>query len=252
MSFRKLKTLVVEDETAIRQELVNALNEIVDIEVIGEADSVEEAYNLVKSVPAELMFLDIKLIGGTAFDLLAQLKKEGIRIPPVVVNTGFRDFEFAQRIHNEFGQEVIAILKKPFYEDWEKHQADIIETVYNRIQENRLSSQPASRSKLLPIKDGRQLYMVNPDDVVLVRTASKGEGKSKLVFADDAIECQLSMAQLLDKLPHTFIQINRWEAINMDWVKMVDQSNKEVHLRNGESLLIGGAFYKTICNFLGV
>ena len=80
MSFRKLKTLVVEDETAIRQELVNALNEIVDIEVIGEADSVEEAYNLVKSVPADLMFLDIKLIGGTAFDLLAQLKKEGIRI----------------------------------------------------------------------------------------------------------------------------------------------------------------------------
>lgn len=252
MSFRKLKTLVVEDETAIRQELVNALNEIIDIEVVGQADSVEEAYHLIKNFEADLLFLDIKLIGGTAFDLLVQLRKESVRIPPVVVNTGFRDFEFAQRIHNEFGQEVIAILKKPFYEDWEKHQADIIETVYNRIQENRLSGQPAMSSKLLPIKDGRQLFMVNPDDVVLVRTASKGEGKSKLIFEADAIECQLSLAQLLEKMPPNFLQINRWEAINMNWVKMVDQSNREVHLRNGESLLIGGAFYKTICKYLGV
>lgn len=252
MSFRKLKTLVVEDEGAIRQELVNALNETVDIEVIGEADSVEGAYHLVKNSAADLIFLDIKLIGGTAFDLLAQLKKEGEKIPPVVVNTGFRDFEFAQRIHNQFGQEVIAILKKPFYEDWEKLQSDIIEAVYNRIQENRLSGRPMVSSKLLPIRDGRHLYMVNPDDVVLLRTASKGEGKSKLVFEADAIECKLSLAQLLDTMPPNFLQINRWEAINMNWVKVVDQSNKEVHLRNGESLLIGGAFYKTICNYLGI
>ncbi len=252
MSFRKLKTIVVEDEEGIRKELVDALNEIVDIEVIGEADSVEEAYHLVKSTVADLLFLDIKLIGGTAFDLLAQLRKEGEKIPPVVVNTGFRDFEFAQRIHNEFGQEVIAILKKPFYEDWEKHQADIIETVYNRLQENRLSARPAGPRKLLPIKDGRQLYMVNPDDVVLVRTASKGEGKSRIVFEAGSIECHLSLAQLLEKLPPGFLQINRWEAINMDWVKLVDQSNREVYLRNGESLLIGGAFYRTICNYLGV
>ncbi len=252
MSFRKLKTLVVEDETTIREELVEALDEQVDLEVIGQAESVDDAYRLIKQTPADLLFLDIKLIGGTAFDLLAQLRKEHVPLPPVVINTGYRDFEFAQRLHNEFGREVIAILKKPFYEDWERLQAEIIETVYQRMQERRLAHRSLPRPRMLSIKDGRTAFMVNPDDVIFVRTASKGEGKSCVVLEHKCIECALSLTQLLERLPPHFLQINRWEAINMEWVTMVDQSNREVHLRNGESLLIGGAFYKTVCQHLGI
>lgn len=182
MSFRKIRALVIEDEAPIRQELVGALNETLEFEVAGEAESLEDGFDLVKNRPAEVLFLDIKLIGGTAFQLLTQLKRHGLPIPPVVINTGFREFEHAQKLHNEFGGEVIAILRKPFYEDWEKHQEKIIEAIYLRNQAERLARQAPSARKLVSIQDGRQSYLVNPADVVMVKTGAKGKANTDVLF----------------------------------------------------------------------
>ncbi|MBK8880784.1 MAG: response regulator [Haliscomenobacter sp.] len=90
MSFPKWQTLVVEDEADVRQELIDALNESPEFVVTGSADSLSEGVNLVQRQPSDVLFLDIKLIGGTAFDLLNHLKASGTPIPPVVINTGFR------------------------------------------------------------------------------------------------------------------------------------------------------------------
>src|SRR5690606_6444464 len=138
MTFHKLKALVIEDESAIRLGLINALDESPEIEVSGSAETLEEAYELISKSDAQLVFLDINLIGGNAFQLMNQLKRGNIRIPPVVICTGFSEFEYAQRIHNEFNQEVIYILNKPFYGSWKEHQENILDAVHSNIQNERL------------------------------------------------------------------------------------------------------------------
>lgn len=67
MTFHKLKALVVEDESAIRLELINALDESPEIEVAGSAETLEEAYELISGTASDMLFLDINLIGELHF-----------------------------------------------------------------------------------------------------------------------------------------------------------------------------------------
>mgnify|MGYP001408449456 CR=1 FL=1 len=242
MSLRKLRALVVEDELPHLKVLVEALNESPELEVAGQAGSVEEAFDLVQSTPADVLFLDIKLQGGDAFQLLNLLRLHNVSIPPVVINTGYKEFEYAQKLHNEFRDEVLYILKKPFYEDWEKQRDSIIEALYVRQQAERFMKMPV-HSKLISIQDGRQTYLFNPSDIVMVKTGAKNQGRTEVMLQHKTIGCNLSLLQLLSKLPGEFVQINRFEAINIAWIEMLDHANREVLLRNGQSCSVGPNFY---------
>lgn len=250
MSFRKLNALVVEDEAPIRRELIAALNETLELQVAGEADSVEDAFNLIKYTPSDVLFLDIQLIGGTAFQLLTLLKREGVAIPPVVINTGFRDFENAQRLHNDFGKEVVAILKKPFYEDWEPHQERILEAIYLRQQQERLENKKPVFKKMLNIQDGRQSFMINSDDVIMIKTGVKGQGRTEVILEKHVLQSGLSLSQMLSKLPPNFLQVNRYEAINIEWISILDHTEREVKLRPGYTCSIGAGYYQELCKWL--
>ena len=83
-----LRALVVEDEDDVRQALIEALNESTRFQVVAEAAGVDSACEAFRSTPVDVLFLDIKLAGGDAFQLLRRLKREGHVLPPVVINTG--------------------------------------------------------------------------------------------------------------------------------------------------------------------
>lgn len=70
-----MKTLIVEDKAYIRKGLLNLLNLVEsDVQVIGECESVSEAVIVSKACKPELVFLDINLTDGSAFDFLEQTK----------------------------------------------------------------------------------------------------------------------------------------------------------------------------------
>ncbi len=250
MSFPKLQALVVEDEETHRTALIDALNESLEIEVAGMATSVSEAFDLVKNTPADVLFLDIVLIGGDAFQLINLLKRQQVPVPPIVIQTGRGKFEHGERILNEFRDDVLSILQKPFYENWEKKRDSIIDAIYVKNQTLRLASQKPTEMALVKIEDGRKNYFVNPKDIIMVKTGPKGKGKTIVVFEKFEMPCSLSLSQLLPTLPKAFIQINRYEAININWISILDHSDKEVKLRNGESSLIGTAYYSGLCEWV--
>jgi two-component system LytT family response regulator len=68
-----MKALIIEDKAYIRQGLINLLQLIdFEVEVIGECGSVKEALLVTNACKPELIFLDINLIDGNAFDFLQQ------------------------------------------------------------------------------------------------------------------------------------------------------------------------------------
>lgn len=68
-----MKTLIIEDKAYIRKGLLNLLKLIdSEVEVIGECESVKDAVAVTKACKPELVFLDINLLDGTAFDFLEQ------------------------------------------------------------------------------------------------------------------------------------------------------------------------------------
>ena len=76
-----MTTLIVEDKAYIRKGLLNLLQLIdTDIEVIGECESVKDAVVVANACKPELIFLDINLLDGTAFDFLEQTENLTFKI----------------------------------------------------------------------------------------------------------------------------------------------------------------------------
>lgn len=68
-----LKTLVVDDEINIREYIVQTLSSFEELMVVGSCGSIAEADILIKACKPDVVFLDIKLSDGNAFDLLSKI-----------------------------------------------------------------------------------------------------------------------------------------------------------------------------------
>lgn len=76
-----MKSIIVEDKEYIRKALVTLLQSVnYDIDVIGECESVEEAVILTKACKPELIFLDINLSDGSAFDFLDRTNQLSFKV----------------------------------------------------------------------------------------------------------------------------------------------------------------------------
>ncbi|WP_418510556.1 LytR/AlgR family response regulator transcription factor [Corallibacter sp.] len=76
-----MKTLLVEDKAYIRKGLLNLLQLIdTDVTVIGECESVKDAVVVTNACKPDLIFLDINLTDGNAFDFLDQTEHLNFKI----------------------------------------------------------------------------------------------------------------------------------------------------------------------------
>lgn len=73
---QKYKAIIVDDEKLARYDLKNVLNSFEEIEIIGEANNVSSAEQLINKLHPNLVFLDIQLRGETGFDLLDKVNYE--------------------------------------------------------------------------------------------------------------------------------------------------------------------------------
>ena len=70
----ELKAMIVEDEANSREILANYLNKYCPtVNLVGEAASIKEGVELIKANDLDLVFLDVEMPFGNAFDLLDQL-----------------------------------------------------------------------------------------------------------------------------------------------------------------------------------
>lgn len=76
-----LKTIIIDDEFHSRESLKNLISEYTNgLEIIGEAKSAEEATFLIQATKPEVVFMDIELGDGTAFDVLSAIGKTNFEI----------------------------------------------------------------------------------------------------------------------------------------------------------------------------
>lgn len=244
----KYKTIVIEDEEGIRKDLVDELINSDEFEVIGEANSISSAYKLITSKQADVIFLDIRIIEGSALHLIKELKDHGIYIPPVVITTAFRDFNDAEIMLNELNDEVIMLLNKPFWKNWAISKIKILTHLErkNRSQSKQITTVEDEHPIL--IQDQRQMIHILPSEIISVKTGEKRQGRTVLVLTNTSMDCNLTMAQLLEKLPDYFMQISRYEAINIKKVSVYKQSDRELIMKNGYNTFVGPKYHLTFLN----
>lgn len=69
-----LKTIIVEDEKTSRDILRNYLEKYCpNVELVGEAENIQQGLELIRNHTLDLVFLDVEMPHGNAFDLLEQV-----------------------------------------------------------------------------------------------------------------------------------------------------------------------------------
>ncbi len=85
-----IRAIIVEDEMHSRETLKNLVEEFCDdIQIVGLADSVPSAIDVIKKEKPDLVFLDIELQTGTGFDVLSALHDQYFE---VVFTTAFEHY----------------------------------------------------------------------------------------------------------------------------------------------------------------
>jgi two-component system LytT family response regulator len=127
----ELKAIIVEDEQLSRDILKNYLAKYCpSVTVIDEASNVDEALQLLRKVEIDLLFLDVEMPYGTAFDLLDQL--------------GPRDFEtvfvtaYDQYAKDALNQQAAYYLLKPIEIDELIKAVDTVKHIKQRENEVQL------------------------------------------------------------------------------------------------------------------
>jgi len=87
---RKLRTLLVDDESLSRRGLELRLRVANDIEVVGECTNGREALEAIREHKPDLVFLDIQMPGLSGFDVLAELQPH--ELPMIVFVTAYDRF----------------------------------------------------------------------------------------------------------------------------------------------------------------
>jgi DNA-binding LytR/AlgR family response regulator len=248
-----LRCVVVEDEEPNRTWLCDRLREFPEVKVAGEVASVNQAFQTIVRTRPNGLFLDIKLIGGDAFQLLQQLKDHDVPIPPVVMMTAFD--EYAVQTINQWGHHVERYLEKPFLDNW---QAKLQDCVHALITANeRTPLHPPAAMEDTPdhvfVKEGSQLTRINFDDLLWIEVA--GGGEVYLITDELQVKRDITLTKILQELPGHFQQISRDTAVNLRKIQRVDKEDRGaiVPYQGREKFLgIGDTYYRELLDRLNI
>lgn len=211
--------MVIDDEALARRELRRLLGDFGWLEIIGEAANVDEAVPRIEALSPDLLFLDIKMPGGSGFDLLARLE----RVPQVIFTTAYD-----QHAVQAFEVNALDYLLKPI--EPERLAAALLKVRNVSAQAN------PQRSVLeqLFVQDGPRCWFVPLREVRLL-SAENNYVRLWWGKLHPLIGRPLStIEQRLD--PKRFFRANRSQILNLDFIEKVDpgiNGRLDVTLRGG-------------------
>lgn len=227
MTAERLTALIVDDERLARQELRALLSAHPEVQVVGEAASVDEAARQLARAQPDVIFLDIQMPGESGFDLFARA--------PVATPVVFVTAHDAHAIR-AFDVNALDYLLKPVV------PARLAESIA-RIRERSSSTSVAARRfeigdfVFLPI-DGRSRF-IRVNHIVTVSAA----GDATEVVTADGIRGRVprSLKAWEERLPaKQFVRIHREAIVNLQFVDRIEEWSNDayqVHLRGQPSPL---------------
>ncbi|MFT3745891.1 MAG: LytTR family DNA-binding domain-containing protein [Pyrinomonadaceae bacterium] len=218
----KHRAIIVDDERLARKEMRRLLAEHDEVIVVGEAEDLSEAVELINREKPNLIFLDIQLSNENGFDLLERVER---RLNVIFVTAfdayAIRAFEVnaIDYLVKPVNPERLAKSIKRLAEgEKEKSEVDIRKLEY----EDRLFLDIGSRSGFLKI-DSIKCIVADGDYTKVFTTDAKKHLVAK------------TLKEWESRLPEKhFIRIHRSAIVNLDFVEKVESwfgRSYQIHLK---------------------
>jgi len=222
------RALIVDDEAPARAELRYLLEELGQVQVVGEAANGEEALLLLRSLPYDLVLLDIRMPGGSGLDVAAALRD--LPYPPkVIFTTAYPDHAV-----EAFDLAAADYLVKPFdaerlrraleralehtgSDDTQAGAAGTAGSASNGGAGGRRGDEPAKPEPLgrVPVQRDGRTVLVDQSAIVY---ASAARGYSYLKLADERLLVTFSLNELERRLHGHFFRSHRSYLVNLNHV----------------------------------
>ncbi len=210
-----MKTVVIDDERLARVELRRLLEGAhPEVEILGEADDVEPGVRLVEEAKPDLVFLDVRMPGGTGFDLVGRLTSA---VPQIIFTTAYEQFAL-----RAFEVNALDYLLKPI-------APERLAQALQRAAEPAPVTVAGGPGLGLPalglhdqvlLRDGQRCWFVRVEEIRVVEAYGN---YTYVHFGSDRPLVSRSLAQLEERLPsHAFFRINRQQLVNLNHVEKVE------------------------------
>lgn len=224
-----MRILIVDDEPPARRRMARLLSEIAGVEVVGEADSGDQALALVASRAPDVLLLDVRMPGLDGLELVARYAQ----LPPVIFVTAHA--EFAVRA---FELDAIDYLLKPV-------RVERLAAALDRLSRRRDHSGVADvLSRLVDARrpERPRVVVIERNTVRFfdARTIARyrAEEKYTLFHAEGAEHLTLEPLSGLEArlAPHGYLRVHRSELIDVSRVRSLhgDDGLYRVELDDGE------------------
>lgn len=212
-----ITAVIIDDELNNRGFLKGLVDEYCpDVKLQGEANSVETGLSLINRVNPELVFLDVELGDGNAFDLLAQLPEKKFN---VIFTTAFDHYAFRAIKFSAIDYLLKPINSIELKAAVEKIKLQNTSTLLNNMKMlmTNFSSATGKAEKIaLPTFDGH--IFIKLDDII------RFEAESNYTYVFTADGNKITVSKTLKDFedfidPNKFVRIHNSHIINLLHVK---------------------------------
>ncbi len=210
-----MRAIVIDDERLARKELINLLNQLETVEVVGEAVNVDDAKDKIDQLQPDVIFLDIQMPEKTGFDLLEELD----HLPHVIFTTAYDEYAL-----KAFQVNALDYLLKPIepkrLEDSINKLLGKIDDVSKKEDEHGANQKKLTLDDQVFVKDGDRCWFVRLSNVRLFESDGN---YIKVYFDNFKPMIHKSLNALDERLDEkSFFRASRKHIINLGWVEAIE------------------------------
>ena len=223
MAANRVRALIVDDEPAARRGMRLLLSRHPDVDVVGECASAPEVAPAIRDVKPDVVFLDVRMPGGTGIDAVRGHRSRPL--PLVVLVTAFEEHAL-----EAFDIDAIDYLLKPFSDAAFERSLDRVRLQLTRIRAHEINQRVARVVADLPaatMGEGES----EPEPAVEMEAA---EGESRQTAA---AEGEASSPSVGDRIPvRSGGRVRLVDPCEIHWVA-AEGDYVRIHTAGGEHLL---------------
>lgn len=246
-----MKAFIVEDEPLARDELKYLLKRSRQVEVVGEAEGIEDAMRDISHLKPDLVFLDIELAEGNGLQLAKQLAELN-PAPSLIFATAYDEFAL-----QAFELYAFDYLLKPYNENRIRQTLDKLMKLGKNREDGSRTAPPASRTAVeqtgkLAVEIDDRIVLIDRDTILFIGLI---EGKTIIKTEENEYKTGDPLIVLERKLDNrSFLRVHRGFIVNVIHISEIQpwfNSTYNLIMSDGSNIPVSRTYVKELKQLIG-
>jgi two-component system LytT family response regulator len=237
--------VIIDDEKLARDLLLEYIQQMPNLQVLGEASKGKDAVELIDKVKPDLVFLDVQMPGMTGFDVVDEITHD----PHVIFCTAYDQYAI-----KAYEKDAVDYILKPL--DQERFKLAVDRAINRmRLEQNNVgeflrnmkTENKNSYDSHIFVQKSEKLLNLPVDEIVYLEASGD---YTILSTKNDQFVSSSGIGKLEEILnPETFIRVHRSTIININSLKEIEKhfnGGMVVKMLNGKSFPVSRTYAKLI------